>query len=196
MYRDLTAGRKNDKLWFHSRKEKDIFTLFHGALTGNYLITPCRRVLLEKLTGSQLVKKFYETPKVPYHVYKFPPLYPILSQFSPVHAPHPTFCTKTHDSFPLLGLHKRINPGPMQMYRLCNKDSFDDKELLAPRQNYKMEYQPLSVVGDCFFNIFLTTLHIADRFSNRNLRTRHAVVTGTQFSWYKQSLGPTMSPGH
>jgi hypothetical protein len=22
------------------------------------------------------------------------------------------------------------------------------------------------------------------------------VVTGTQFSWYKQSLGPTMSPGH
>jgi len=41
----------------------------------------------------------------------------------------------------------------------------------------------LSVVRDCLFNIFAATLHIEGHSSIRNLRTPHAVVTGTHFWW-------------
>jgi len=47
----------------------------------------------------------------------------------------------------------------------------------------KLENHPLSAVLDCLFNIFAATLHIGGRSSIRNLRTRHAVVTGTHLSW-------------
>ena len=41
---------------------------------------------------------------------------------------------------------------------------------------------PLSAVRDCLFNILAATLHIGGRSSIRNLRTRHAVLTGTHIS--------------
>jgi hypothetical protein len=47
----------------------------------------------------------------------------------------------------------------------------------------KLEDHPSSAVRDCLFNIFAATLHIGGRSSFRNLRTRHAVVTGTHLSW-------------
>jgi len=111
----------------------------------------------------------------------------------PIPLPEDSSSTKTHIPFPLLGLHKRINPDPKQMYRLCSKASFDGEELLATRKNHKMEYHPFSAVGDCFFNIFAATLHTGRRFSNDNPRTRHAVVTGTHLSWYGQALGGQQS---
>ena len=37
----------------------------------------------------------------------------------------------------------------------------------------------MSAVRDCLFNIFAGTLHIGGRSSVRNVRTRHAVVTGS-----------------
>jgi hypothetical protein len=40
----------------------------------------------------------------------------------------------------------------------------------------------LSAVHDCLFNLFAATLHIGGRSSIRNLRTRHAVVTGTHYT--------------
>ena len=57
------------------------------------------------------------------------------------------------------------------------------KVLLAPRLTPKVEDHTLSAVHDFLFNIFAATLHIGGRSSLRNLRTRHAVVTGTHLSW-------------
>jgi hypothetical protein len=62
------------------------------------------------------------------------------------------------------------------------KIRFLSEELLAPRPTPKLEDHPLSAVRNCLFNIFAATLHIGGRFSIRNLRTRHAVVTGTHLS--------------
>ena len=60
-----------------------------------------------------------------------------------------------------------------------NMICFYGEELLAPRPTPKLERHPLSAVRDCLFNIFSTTLHIGSSSSIRNLRTHHAVVTGT-----------------
>ena len=59
---------------------------------------------------------------------------------------------------------------------------FYGEELLAPRPTPKLGDHPLSSVRDCLFNIFAATLHIGGRSSIRNLRTGHAVVTGTHLS--------------
>jgi len=59
------------------------------------LLTPWRRALLEKLTGSQLLEKgpaFYGTQRFPYRVYRCPQCVPILNQ---LHSGHTS-------TFPLL----------------------------------------------------------------------------------------------
>jgi hypothetical protein len=59
---------------------------------------------------------------------------------------------------------------------------FYGEELLAPRPTPKLEVHPLSAVRDCLFNIFAATSITGGRSSIRNLRTRHAVVTGTHLT--------------
>ena len=59
--------------------------------------------------------------------------------------------------------------------------------LLAPRRTPELEDHPLSAVRDCLFNLFAATLHIGSRSSIRNLRTRHAVVTGIPLSHVSES---------
>ena len=70
----------------NDRWECDVFMLADTT----YLLTPWCRVLLEKLTGLQLVKKFPAflwNPKVHYHTHKRPPPVPVLAQPNPVHIP-------------------------------------------------------------------------------------------------------------
>jgi len=55
---------------------------------------------------------------------------------------------------------------------------FYGEESLAFRPTPKLEDHPLSTVRYCLFNIFAAILRVGGCFSIRNLRTRHAVLTG------------------
>jgi hypothetical protein len=69
----------------------------------------------------------------------------------------------------------------MQMQIVRNRIRFYYELLLAPRPTSKLENHPLSAVRSRLFNIFAATLHTEDLSSIRNLRTRHAVVTGPTY---------------
>ena len=72
-----------------------------------------------------------------------------------------------------------------------NKTCFYGGELSAPRPIPKLEDHPLSAVRDCLINIFAAILHIRGRSSIRNLRKRHAVVTGTLLTWTATTITTT-----
>jgi hypothetical protein len=74
-----------------------------------------------------------------------------------------------------------LYPEAYSLFR--NMIRFYSEELLTPRPTPKLEDHPFSAVPDCLFNIFAATLHTGGRSSIRNLRKRHAVVTGTHLSW-------------
>jgi len=59
---------------------------------------------------------------------------------------------------------------------------FYSEEMLAPRPTPQLEDHPLSALPYCLFNTSAATLHTEGRSSFRNLRTTHAVVTGTHLS--------------
>jgi hypothetical protein len=62
---------------------------------------------------------------------------------------------------------------------LVRRPLFYSEELLPRRPTPKLEDHPFSAVRDCLFSLFAATLHIGDRSYIRNIRTRHAVLTGT-----------------
>jgi hypothetical protein len=73
---------------------------------------------------------------------------------------------------------------------------FYSEELLVPRPTPKLEDQSLSAVRGCLLNIFAANLRIGGSSSIRNLRTRHAVVTGTHYHMDKQLVYDTKYIAH
>jgi hypothetical protein len=65
------------------------FKVWHRSITT--CLTPCSKVLFEKLKVTQLVKKFLWNPNDHCCVQRNPPLVPILSQMHPVHIFVPYF---------------------------------------------------------------------------------------------------------
>jgi len=68
------------------------------------------------------------------------------------------------------------------MYPFLNKAGFYDEELLPPSPKPQLGDHPPSAVRECFLDVFASALHIGYCSSLRNLKTRHAVVTGTNES--------------
>ena len=64
-----------------------------------------------------------------------------------------------------------------------NYASICGEVLLVRRRNSKLKDRPLSAVRGCLFNIFATTFRIGSRSYIRNLRKRHAMLTGAHLSW-------------
>jgi len=62
---------------------------------------------------------------------------------------------------------------------------FYGEVLLAPRPTPKLEDHSSSAVRGCLFNLFTASLHIGGRSNIGNVRTRHAVVTGTHIYFFK-----------
>ena len=68
---------------------------------------------------------------------------------------------------------------PYPEWTFRNMIRFYGDALLAPQPTPKLEDHPLWAVHDCLLNIFATALHIRGLSTTRNLKTRHAMVTGT-----------------
>jgi hypothetical protein len=127
-----------------------------------YWLAPWSRVLVEKLTASQLVKKFphFMEPK----------------NFITA------FTSSRHLSLSWAHTSGLIQAWDTSLYFITRYVSFGE-DLFAPHPTPKLEYYPLSAVCDCIFNVLTATLHIGSCSSIPNLRTCHAVVTGTHLSW-------------
>jgi hypothetical protein len=79
----------------------------------------------------------------------------------------------------LLTPWSRVLLEKLSTWVILNIRFFYGEGLLAPCPTPKLEDHPSSAVRGCLFNLFTATLHIGGRSSIRNLRARHAVVTGT-----------------
>ena len=116
------------------------------------LLTPCSRVLTEKLRGPQPLKKFLAFYGNRMFITAFTNSR-LLSLSS----------ARSIQSILLFRLYRKISLVTRLLCLVCNKVKVKE-ELLAPRPTPKVEDYPLSAVRNCLFNIFAATLHICRPF--------------------------------
>ena len=137
-----------------------------------YLLTPWCRVLPEQLTGLQLVKKFPAFHGTRRFITALTSVR-LLRDASPGTLP------PGEPNGGVVYLRIVLSPEQASHLWMFLNNVFYREGLLAPHPTPKLEDQPSSAVRDCLFNLFAATLLIRGRSSIRNLRTRNAVVTGT-----------------
>jgi hypothetical protein len=113
-----------------------------------YLLTPCSTVLLDKLTGSQLVKKFTAFYRTPRFITTFTSArllpYPEPARSSPY--PHIAF------------VYQSVSPVPrLSVWTFSNVICFYGEALSTLRTVPTLEDHPSSTVRDCLFNTFAAT---------------------------------------
>ena len=127
----------------------------------------------------ELATRPYSEPdqSSPYSPFHFLQLYfhIILPSAPRLHVPNLTSIFHCSD-------HSKVTVQAREKRELFVTWQFYGEELLASRPTPKLEDLPLSAARDCLFNIHAATFHIGGRSSIYNLRTRHAVVTGTHLS--------------
>jgi len=122
--------------------------------------------------ASQEIPRISRNPKVHhYHTHKRPPL---------------VLCM-----FPLETPPRDLSGGVVYLWVLSPEESsrlwvflnisFYREGFLAPRPTPKLEDHPSLAVHDCLFNLLAAALLIGGRSRIRNLRTHHAVMTGTHY---------------
>ena len=135
-------------------------------------LTPWCRVLLEKLTGLQLVKKIPHilwNPKVHYRTHKRPPPVPVLGQLNPVHIP---------TSHPLEFHANIIHPSSPRSPQWSLSLRFPHQDRIRPPPHpYAPHAQPIT-----FFSVFITRT-ILDKeyrsFSSSLCSLLHTPVTSS-----------------
>ena len=105
----------------------------------------------EKSSVSQEILRISWNPKVLHHNHERPQ-HLFLSSARSIKSilPHRTS---------LLALYQRSSPSPRQYEMFRSIVSFNGEEMVALRQNPKLEGHPLSALHNSLFNIFATNLH-------------------------------------
>ena len=151
---------------------------FTYLLTYEYLLTPCSKVILEKLIGSaasQEISPHFMEPECSLPYSQVPATSPkLLRDTSSRNTPPPG-----DPSGGVVYLRIVLSPEEASHPVFLNM-GFHGEVLLGPRPTPKLEGHPLSIVRYCLFNLFAATLHIGSRSSICNLMNiscRHKLVS-------------------
>ena len=149
-----------------------------------YSVVQCPSWEANWFEASQEIPRISRNPKVHYRTHKRPP--PVSLYAAPCFRlqtlPLPPIPPEIKNKIGgVVSLRIVLSPEQSSRMWMFLNNLFYREGLLATHPTPKLEDHPSSAVRNCLFNVFAATLIIGGRSSIRNLRTRHAVVTGTHY---------------